>query len=139
MIDFFEFQLRPRVLYKAGLIDDISSAIANLGATRALIITDEGVTRAGLLDRVRAGLKRSVTVAGVFAEVPPNSSVASVERGADYARERGADLIVALGGGSPIDTAKAIRILLAEGGRLQDYEGDALLPRPLAPMVAIPT
>jgi len=49
MIDFFEFQLRPRVLYKAGLVDDIGPEIANLGAKRALIVADEGVAHAGLL------------------------------------------------------------------------------------------
>jgi len=68
MIDFFEFQLRPRVLYKAGLVDDIGPEIANLGAQHALIVADEGVARAGLLDRVRAGLERSIHVAGIFTE-----------------------------------------------------------------------
>src|SRR5262245_27144452 len=139
MIDFFEFQLRPRVVYKAGLVDDIGPEIANLDAQRALIVGDEGVARAGLLDRVRAGMDGSIAVAGIFAEVPQNSSVAAVERGAAYARECAADLIVAVGGGTPIDTAKAIRLLLTEGGRLQDYEGYNLLTRPLVPMVAIPT
>src|SRR5687768_7530095 len=139
MIDFFEFQLRPRVLYKAGLVDDIGPEIAYLGAQRALIVADEGTARAGLLDRVRAGLERSTTIAGIFTDVPPNSSVAAVTHGADYARECGADLIVAVGGGSPIDTAKAIRILLTEDGHLQDYEGYNLLTRPLTPMIAIPT
>lgn len=139
MFDFFEFQMRPRVLFKAGLVDDIGPEIALLGVRRALIVADEGVAKAGLLDRVRAGLERSIAIAGVFAEVPPNSSVAAVERGAAYARECGADLIVAVGGGSSIDTAKAIRILLAEGGRLRDHEGYNLLTRPLTPMIAIPT
>src|SRR5207249_10693227 len=89
MIDFFEFQLRPRVLYKAGLVDDIGPEIANLGAQRALIVADEGVARAGLLDRVRAGLERSITGAGIFAEVPPNSSAAAVARRAGRGREGG--------------------------------------------------
>jgi alcohol dehydrogenase class IV len=139
MIDFFEFQLRPRVLYKAGLVDDIGPEIANLGAQRALIVADAGVASAGLLERVRASLERNITVAGIFTETPPNSSVAAVARGADYARECRADLIVAVGGGSPIDTAKAMRILLTEGGDLHSYEGYNLLTRPLTPMIAIPT
>ena len=54
MIEFFEFQLRPRVLYKAGLVDELGHEIAGLGAHRALIVSDQGVARAGLLDRVRA-------------------------------------------------------------------------------------
>jgi alcohol dehydrogenase class IV len=139
MVDFFEFQLRPRVLYRAGLVSDMGHELGQLGARRALIVADEGVVAAGLLDRVRAGLAGSVEVAGVFAEIPPNSSVAVVERGAAYARQCGADLVVAVGGGSPIDTAKAIRILATEGGSLHDYEGYNLLTRPLLPMVAIPT
>jgi alcohol dehydrogenase class IV len=139
MVDFFEFQLRPRVLYKAGLAGAIGHELAHLGGRRALLVTDEGVMHAGLLDHVRAGLAGSVEIAGVFSQVPPNSSVAAVERGAAYAQQCGADLIVAVGGGSPIDTAKAMRILLTEGGRLHDYEGSHLLARPLVPMVAVPT
>jgi alcohol dehydrogenase len=62
-----------------------------------------------------------------------------VDRAANLAREAGADLIVAVGGGSPIDTAKAIRILLTEGGSILDHQGYNLLNRPLTPMIAIPT
>jgi alcohol dehydrogenase len=137
MIDFFEFQSRTRVLYKSGLVNELGHEAGRLG-TRVLIVADQGVAQAGLLDRVRVGLG-DVAVVGVFAEVPPNSSVAVVERGAAYAREVGADLLVAVGGGSPIDTAKAIRILLTEGGKLHDYEGYNVLERPLVPMIAIPT
>src|SRR4051794_27414365 len=110
MLDFFEFQLRPRVLYKVGLAGEIGHEIANLGAQRALIVTDAGVLNAGLIDRVRAGISGSIEIAGVFSDIAPNSSVATVERGAAYAREQSADLLIAIGGGSAIDTAKAMRI-----------------------------
>src|SRR5262245_42934254 len=139
MIDFFEFQLRPRVLYKPGLVNEVGQEVAQLGPRRALIVADEGVTRAGLLDRVLEGLAGAVELAGVFADVPSNSSIAVVEQGAEFARAQRADVLVALGGGSPIDTAKAMRILLTEGGRLYDYQGYNVLTRPLIPMVAIPT
>ncbi len=138
MIEFFEFQLRPRVLYKAGLVREMENEVGRLGAARALIVADAGVERSGLLDAVRAGLG-GVEVAGVYSDVPANSSVRAVERGTEYAREVGADLIVAVGGGSPIDTAKCMRILISEGGNLLDYQGYNLLERPLIPMVAIPT
>ncbi len=139
MSDFFEFQLRTRVIYKPGLVGELGHEMSALGARRALIVADEGVVRAGLLDRVRAGLQRSVEIAGVFADVPPNSSVAVVERGTQCAREQAADILVAVGGGSSIDTAKAMRILLTKGGHLHDYEGYNLLDHPLTPMIAIPT
>src|SRR5258706_901339 len=138
MIEFFEFQSRPRVLYKVGLVDELGHEVGRLGM-RALLVADEGVVRAGLLDRVRAGLASGIEVVGVFSEVPANSSIAVVDRGVVYAREQGADLIVAVGGGSPIDTAKAMRILLGEGGSLHDYEGYNVIERPLIPMIAIPT
>jgi alcohol dehydrogenase class IV len=139
MVDFFEFQLRSRVLYKTGLASEMGHELAYLGQRRALIVADEGVARAGLLDQVRAGLAGQVEVAGVFSAIPSNSSLAAVEHGAAYAKQCGADLIVAVGGGSPIDTAKAMRILLTEGGRLHDYQGSNVLTRPLIPMVAVPT
>ena len=139
MVEFFEFQLRPRVLYKAGLADDLSPEILGLGGTRALIVTDRGVLDAGLLDHVCAGVEQGIPIAGIFSDVPANSSVTTVEQGTAYAQSVGADLIIAIGGGSPIDTAKCIRILLTHGGHLHDYQGYNVLQRPLTPMVAIPT
>ena len=139
MNDFFEFQLRPRVLYKPGLVREIGEEIVQLRVGRAFIVADAGVERAGLIEPVRAGLEGHVEVVGIYTDVPANSSVDAVERGAAQAREVGADVVIAIGGGSPIDTAKAMRILLTEGGRLLDYQGYNLLSRPLTPMVVIPT
>jgi alcohol dehydrogenase class IV len=137
MIDFFEFQSPTRVLYKAGLASELAHEVERLGS-RAILVADDGVVGAGLLERVRAGLG-DVEVAGIYTDVPANSSIAVVERGAAMARECGADILVAIGGGSPIDTAKAMRILLTEGGSLHDYQGYNILERPLVPLVAIPT
>jgi alcohol dehydrogenase class IV len=137
--DYFEFQLGPRVICKPGLVDELGHEMAAIGGTRALIVTDQGCVRAGLLDRVQAGVATGVEVVGVFSDVPPNSSLAAVEKGATYGQQVGADLIIALGGGSPIDTAKAIALLLTEGGDIRDYQGYNLLTRPLTPLVIIPT
>jgi alcohol dehydrogenase class IV len=139
MVEFFEFQSRTRVLFEPGLVRDIGNEVGEMGVRRAFIVADEGVLQAGLLDHVRVGLEQSVEVVGVFTDVPADSEVATVERAAEQARAAGADLIVGVGGGSPIDTAKAVRILLGEGGDLHDYEGANLLNRPLPPMIAIPT
>ena len=77
MIEFFEFQSQPRVLYKAGLVDELGHEVERLG-TRAVIVADEGVARAGLLDRVHAGLAYGIEVVGIFSDVPSNSSVANI-------------------------------------------------------------
>jgi alcohol dehydrogenase class IV len=139
MIEFFEFQLRPRIMFKLGLAHELGDEAQQLNARRAFLVGDAGVARAGILDTIAAGLRARIDVVGIFTDVPANSSVAAVERGAAAARESGADLLVAIGGGSPIDTAKAMRILLTEGGALHDYQGYNLLERPLMPMIAVPT
>jgi alcohol dehydrogenase class IV len=139
MQTYFELLVRPRVMYKPGLVRELANEIATLGATRAFLVADAGIERAGLLEPVLAGLAGAVEVCGIFTDVPANSSVDAVERGAALARSANADLLVAIGGGSPIDTAKAMRILLTEGGNILDHQGYNLLNRPLTPMVAIPT
>lgn len=137
MQEFFEYSLGARVLYKSGLARELGQVFAGLGA-RAFVIADKGVSAAGLLDPVLAGLG-DVELAGVYDDVPANSSVSVVMEAAAAAREVGADLVVAVGGGSPIDTAKAVRILLTNGGDLLDYQGYNVIDAPLVPMVAIPT
>ncbi|MBA3470689.1 MAG: iron-containing alcohol dehydrogenase [Herpetosiphonaceae bacterium] len=139
MQDFFEFRLTPRVMYKSGLAFDMSAELATLGGTKAFIVTDAGVLKSGLVDRVREAISAVIEVVGVYSDVPPNSSVRVVEAAAAEAKAVGADILVAIGGGSPLDTAKGMRIILTEGGNLLDYEGVNVLERPLVPMVAIPT
>jgi alcohol dehydrogenase len=139
MQEFFEFSLGARVLYKRGLASELAEIASSLGSQRAFVIADAGVQAAGLLDPVLQGLQGNVALAGVFTDVPANSSVASVMTAATAAREAGADLVIAVGGGSPIDTAKAVRIVLTNGGDLLDYQGYNVLDAPLVPMIAVPT
>ncbi|KPL91299.1 iron-containing alcohol dehydrogenase [Herpetosiphon geysericola] len=139
MQEFFEFRLIPRVLYKAGLVAEMGAELSSLGATKGFIVTDAGLVKSGLVAQVQQALAETIEIVGVYSDVPPNSSVAVVEAAAAQAREAGADLLIALGGGSPIDTAKAMRIVITEGGNLLDYEGINVLERRLIPMVAIPT
>lgn len=119
------------------------------GATRTLIVTDQGIRATGLVEKAEAGIAGGgLEVAGVFDEVEQDSSMTTVEDCADAAKEAGADSFLALGGGSVIDTAKTATILFTHGGSLLDYEGLYTLPRgngglgapePLAPLACIPT
>ncbi|NTW04375.1 MAG: iron-containing alcohol dehydrogenase [Oscillochloris sp.] len=139
MQEFFEFSLGTRVLYKQGLAVELGPVIEELGAQRAFIVADKGVVGAGLLEPVLTSLRDSIEIVGVFDSVPSNSSVATVMEGASAAIDARADLIIAMGGGSPIDTAKGIRIVLTNGGHLLDYQGYNVIPARLTPMIAIPT
>ncbi|NJM05679.1 iron-containing alcohol dehydrogenase [Candidatus Gracilibacteria bacterium] len=139
MQEFFEFYLGARVLFKAGIVGELGDEVTRLHAQRAFIIADRGVVSAGLLEPVLAGMRQSLEIVGVFDDVPANSSVAVVMQAAQQASAAGADVIVAVGGGSPIDTAKCVRILLSNEGHLLDYQGYNVLQAPLVPMIAIPT
>ncbi|MCS6880573.1 MAG: iron-containing alcohol dehydrogenase [Oscillochloridaceae bacterium] len=139
MQEFFEFGLRARVQYKAGLARELGPLVQELAAERAFIVADKGVVAAGLLEPVLAGIEGFAEVVGIYDNVPPNSSLATVNEATEAARTARADLLIALGGGSPIDTAKGMRILLTLGGEIPQYEGYNTIIQPLTPMIAVPT
>jgi len=139
--DFFQFSLPTKVLFQAGLAKDFSNELSQLGLTRILFITDQVLVDTGLASPVIEGLKNAgVEEIQIFSEVPPNSELKVVQKAAALGKEMGAEGIVALGGGSVMDTAKATNILLTLGGDLVgDYSGAHTLTQPLNPLIAIPT
>lgn len=139
MQEFFEFGLGGRVQYKVGLARELGNLVHDLGAHQAFVIADKGVIAAGLLEPILAGLGGLVSIAGVYDNVPPNSSLATVVEATEAAREAEADILIAVGGGSPIDTAKGVRILLTLGGNIPQYEGYNTITQPLIPLIAVPT
>jgi len=112
--------------------------VGELGCSRALVVTDSFLRqKSDVVARVERGL--GGRCAGVFDGVVADSGVDVCEAGAALGRQVNADCVVSVGGGSSIDTAKGIAILLTEGGRLADYEGFQNLTRRQTPHVAIPT
>lgn len=138
--EYFEFFVPARIAAGRGVSGSLGLEMEKLGVRRAFVVTDQVLMQLGLVQKVLDGLAGSaVEVAGIFDEVRPNSEVGLVEKGAGLARVAGADVLVAIGGGSNIDTAKGMNIILSEGGHLLDYEGFGVITRPLKPLVAIPT
>jgi alcohol dehydrogenase len=138
---FFEFKMPSRVVCVDGAAGKLGKRVDRLGARRLLVVTDEGVRRAGLVEPVVEGIELgSARVVGVFGAVPPDSAVRTIESCSEMARELEVDGLVSIGGGSSIDTAKATLILLREGGDILDYEwNEYFASAPLLPHVAIPT
>jgi len=134
----FPFLLPTRVEYGLGAAARVSDEAAALGA-RAFIVTDPGVLAAGLVDPVQAALAAGGLEPGVFAGVEANPRVETVDRAAAAARDHGADVIVGVGGGSAMDTAKAAAVVARHGGSVLDYEGLEVVPGPAVPVIAIPT
>ena len=139
--EFFEFFLPTKVVFGPGLVSDFSAELANIPAKRFFVVTDKIIRENGLTDRVLEGLANSgVETAGVFDDVPQNSEVKVCARAAEAAKSSGADGIIAVGGGSVIDTAKAANILFTKGGDLvEDYSGAQTLTERLHPLIVIPT
>ena len=138
----FPFAIPTRISFGEGAATAAAEETRALGR-RPVVITDPGVQAAGLVDPITGSLKRAGLTPLVFAEVEANPRAEPVDRGAAAAEEHGADVIVAVGGGSALDSAKAISAVLAHGGSCLDYEYDAVVgdrvPGPSTPIVAIPT
>ncbi|MGB9371304.1 MAG: iron-containing alcohol dehydrogenase [Halobacteriota archaeon] len=116
---------------------ELESEMSALGCSRAVVVTDPGIIKAGLSEKIIKTLGDKCV--GVFSDVPQDTGIDVVNRGAAFAREKGADIVISIGGGSVIDTAKCMCILLTEGGDLADFEGIQLLTRPQTPHIVIPT
>lgn len=130
-----------RVQFGAGALAELPAELALAGITRPLVVTDAGVAAAGLLDRLLALLPRGVAV---HAAVPPNPNEAAVRAATSAYRAAGCDGVVGLGGGSPLDLAKAVALSAThDATRLADYAvvegGLARITAAAAPVVAIPT
>ena len=147
--DYYQFAHPTRIVAGRGMIEGVGFEFTKEGAKRPLIVTDEGIRQTGLVEKVEAGVTGGgLEVAGVFDEVPQDSSISTVESCAAAATEAGADSFLTVGGGSVMDTAKVSAALFSHGGEVLDYEGIYTLPRedeglgaplPTAPIACIPT
>ena len=138
---YYEFFCPVKVIAGHAALEHIPFELATLGSKRPMIITDKGVRTNGLLDPIEAAFSTTDAVIGaIFDDVPPDSSLEVVCLAAQQYREKNCDAIIAIGGGSVIDTSKATNILVSEGGDdLLKYSGAHNLPRPLKPFFVIPT
>jgi aldehyde dehydrogenase (NAD+) len=126
-----------KIIFGVDSTKDVEIEMSYLGGTKAVVVTDQGIIKAGLIDHIVKALGNKCV--GVFSDIPQDTGVEVVDAGAAFARKNGADIVVSVGGGSVIDTAKGICILLTEGGNLRDFNGVQLLSRPQTPHVVIPT
>ncbi|MBI3965755.1 MAG: iron-containing alcohol dehydrogenase, partial [Chloroflexi bacterium] len=117
----------------------VGTAARDLGGTRALVVGDATMERAGYVDAVERALAGAGIASARYAGVNTEPTDAHCEEGLAVLRESGADVVVAVGGGSPIDTAKAVAALATNPGAIADFRGTDKIARPRLPLVAIPT
>lgn len=132
-----------RILFGRGAVRHVGLELSRLGGKHALIVTDRGVVAAGLLAQVEVALREAGLAASVFSDVVGNPVEANVEDGARAFREAGADCVVSLGGGSPLDVGKLVALRVNHHRPLVDYDdatgGDRFIGPDVPPIVTIPT
>lgn len=130
----------PRIMQLgANASDAIPSVLASLGCSRPLLITDKMMVQLGYASRIEETLAASGMTVEVFADTVPEPTVDSIQAGVAKARSGNYDSIIALGGGSPIDSAKAIGILAKLGGEMRDYKFPRNVTEAGLPIIAVPT
>ncbi len=135
----FDWQPRTRIVFGPGSLGKVGTLAAEIGAKRALIVTDKGIAAAGHAEHARAAMVAAGVEVTVFDAVHENPTTSDVRRCMEAAAAANVDLFIGLGGGSSIDTAKGCNLLLTNGGEMKDYWGVGKATKPLLPLIAIPT
>ncbi len=140
--EFFEFTLPTKLIYGIGIIGNLAETVNRFGKRNAILVTDKILVDAGPVDKVKKGFQNTnINIKCVFDEVPPNSTITAVQDCAALGIENKCDLIIAVGGGSVIDTAKVANLIMTKGGKVEDHMGAYLLEsnEQLLPSIVIPT
>ncbi len=130
----------PRLLLVAGgAVKQIADVLAKFGLSRPLIVSDPFMLKLGLIDRCLAPLAAAGIKADVFSDTIPEPTDTVIETGVAAFAKAPYDCLIGFGGGSPIDTAKAIAVLASGGGKMRDYKVPFAADRGAVPVIAIPT
>ena len=135
----FEFFIPQNIMVGAGTMARLPECAKKLGGSHAMLISGPTLRKMGIVDKAADYLKEAGIKVDIFTDVEANPSVTTVEKATDAFKEAEADFIVALGGGSPMDVAKAVGVTAKFGGSITEYEGAHKVPGKIIPLIAIPT
>ena len=135
----FDHQPRTRLVFGTDTLERVGELARDLGGRHVLLVTDKGLAAAGHPSRAVSFLEAAGLHVTIYDEVRENPTTVDVDRCVEVARAAGIDLIVGLGGGSSMDTAKGCNFILTNGGRMEDYWGIGKATKAMLPLIAIPT
>ena len=135
----FSFTIPQNIKVGAGTLSLLPDLAKELGKSKAYIISGPHLNKIGMVAKCQKALKSAGMDSECFTETEGNPSTNTVAKATEAFKESKADFIVAFGGGSPIDVAKAVAVLATYGGNIVDYEGGGKVPGSIVPMIAIPT
>jgi alcohol dehydrogenase len=139
MRNSWSFHSAGQLVFGRGAVRDLGRLVARGGWKKALVVTDQRLLEAGLVERVVGPLREAEIAVEVFPGGEPEPSLTTAERAIEFARPIGPDCVVGLGGGSNIDLAKIVAAVLAHGGAPRSYFGFDQIPGPVTPLVCVPT
>ncbi len=135
----YQFQTPTKIISGIGSTAEIIKELNDLYAKKVLLITDPGLVQAGVAQQVVEMLKQAAVEVEIFDAVEPDPSIQVATKAAEMAKNVKANVLIALGGGSAIDTAKSAALLVTNGGYLKDYAGVNKVVKPILPLIAVPT
>jgi alcohol dehydrogenase len=139
-METFDCELNQQVIFGNNTIERLGELTHKRGGGRALVVTDAGIERAGILARAVSALQSERITAYIFADTVPNPTTEDVDAALAVAKTNAPiDLIIGLGGGSSMDCAKGVNFLLTNGGKMEDYWGTNKAAQPMLPSIGIPT
>ncbi|MBM3869792.1 MAG: iron-containing alcohol dehydrogenase [Verrucomicrobia bacterium] len=138
-VSLFDFAPRTRLVFGANTMERVGELAVELGGRRVLLVTDPGLVKAGHAARVKESLMKVGLWVSLFDRTKENPTTKCVDDCVAVAAAERIDLLVGLGGGSSMDTAKGCNFIFTNGGRMQDYWGVGKAKKPMLPLIAIPT
>ncbi len=135
----FRFKVPQNIEFGIGSLKKLPEILNENGSGHVYLVSDRGLESIGVVKKVQDIVEAAGLACTVFLDVVPNPTVEVVDASAKIYKESGATSIIALGGGSSMDVAKATGVLAVYGGRIGDYEGLYKVPGPIVPIIAIPT
>jgi alcohol dehydrogenase len=139
MIEPFASKPSPKLVFGPGTLSELPACVREIGGSAVFLVSDSGIARAGHLGTAQRLLEAAGIRTAIFDQSKENPTESDAAACRDIARSKQFDCIVALGGGSSMDTAKACNFLLTNGGAMRDYHGYGKAGKPMLPLIAIPT
>lgn len=138
-MDNFTFSVPQNIIFGKGSISRLPELVKDMKCSHVFIISGPHLNKMGIVKNCADKMKAAGLKADAFTETEGNPSVDTVDKATEAFKDSGADCIIALGGGSPMDVAKAVGVLAKYGGRITEYEGGGKVPGDIVPLIAVPT
>lgn len=135
----FSFSIPQTVIFGAGALSKLPECAAKLSAKKVMILTGPHLNKMPVMAETKAKLEGAGIGVEVFSDIEGNPSTDTVAKAAEAFKESGARILIAFGGGSPMDVAKAVAVVATYGGNITQYEGGGKVPGKVTPIIAIPT